>query len=66
MGKAKKIKMAKKSRHTALADELESEKYAKPSNRVKIRSRKEDDDTVRFILSTRDQLSSSYNPQLCG
>ncbi|KAL0281284.1 UNVERIFIED_CONTAM: hypothetical protein PYX00_002317 [Menopon gallinae] len=44
MGKAKKIKIAKKNRHTALGDELEGEKYAKPSSRVKIRSRRDEDD----------------------
>lgn len=47
MGKAKKLKLGKRPAKIALDEQIESDQFAKPSSRVKVKDRKDEDDEVK-------------------
>lgn len=46
MGRAKKLKVLKKNKNIALADQIENDNNAKQTGRVKVKRRRDEDDTV--------------------
>lgn len=46
MGRAKKLKVLRKPKNVALADQIENDNVTKPTGRVKVKRRRDEDDTV--------------------
>lgn len=64
MGKAKKLKLGKRPAKIALDEQIESDQFAKPSSRVKVKDRKDEDDEYvdaqlsrKILLQARKQQS---------
>lgn len=49
MGRAKRLKIAGKTKNVALGDQIENDNIAKPSGRVKVKRRRDEDDAVSLI-----------------
>ena len=50
MGKAKKLKLSRRGPKVSLDKQIEDDHFAKPSSRVKVRVRKDDDEEVFMTL----------------
>jgi ribosomal protein L31E len=50
MGKAKKLKVSRRGPKVSLDKQIEDDHFAKPSSRVKVRIRKDEDEEVYLTL----------------
>lgn len=50
MGKAKKLKLSRREPKVSLDKQIEDDRFAKPSSRVKVRVRKDEDEEVFMTL----------------
>lgn len=50
MGKAKKLKLSRRGPKVSLDKQIEDDNFAKPSSRVKVRVRKDEDEEVFVTL----------------
>lgn len=50
MGKAKKLKLSRRGPKVSLDKQIEDDHFAKPSSRVKVRVRKDEDEEVFMTL----------------
>lgn len=50
MGKAKKLKLSRRGPKVSLDKQIEDDRFAKPSSRVKVRVRKDEDEEVFMIF----------------
>jgi hypothetical protein len=49
MGKAKKVKVNRRGPKVSLDKQIEDDQFAKPSSRVKVRTRKDEDEEVIMV-----------------